>query len=104
MLKLTDLTPVTPYTTRKSVPIKLMMLIIISLIIISLIKPALARYIFEPTYSVISNKDVFAEVMYDRLLCLIHMIEKDTFDLSEYVDMFTKAADCDYKDDSLGII
>lgn len=81
-----------------------MMLIIISLIIISLTKPALTRYIFDPTYSVIGNKEVFAEVMYDRLLRLIHMIEKDKFDLSEYVDMFTKAADCDYKDDSLGII
>lgn len=68
------------------------------------IKPTLARYIFEPTYSIISNKEVFAEVMYDRTLCLIHMIEKGMFDLSEYVDMFTKAADCDYKDDSFGII
>lgn len=42
--------------------------------------------------------------MYDRLLCLIHMIEKDMFDLSEYVDMFVKAVDCDYKDDSIVII
>lgn len=74
------------------------------LIIISLTKPALARYIFEPTYSIIGNKEVFAEVMYDRLLRLIHMIEKDMFDLSEYVDMYVKAVDCDYKDDSIGII
>lgn len=77
-----------------------MILIIISLIIISLTKPALARYIFEPTYSVIGSKEVFAEVMYDRLLCLIHIIEKDMFDLSEYV----KAVDCNYEDDSIGII
>ena len=57
-----------------------------------------------PTPGIISSKDVFSEVMYDRLLGLIHMIEKDMFDLSEYVDMFVKAVDCDYKDDSIGII
>lgn len=68
------------------------------------IKPTLARYIFMPTPGIISSKDVFSEVMYDRLLGLIHMIEKDMFDLSEYVDMFVEAVDCDYKDDSIGVI
>ena len=30
------------------------------------IKPTLARYIFEPAFSVIRNKEQFSEVMYDR--------------------------------------
>ena len=68
------------------------------------IKPALARYIFEPTYSVIDNKETFSEVMYDRLIGLIQMIETGRFDLSEYTDMFAKAEECNYEDESIGII
>ena len=68
------------------------------------IKPALARYIFEPTYSIINNKEAFSEVMYDRLMGLIQMIEKGMFDLSEYEEMFIKAQECNYKDESIGII
>ena len=68
------------------------------------IKPTLARYIFEPTYSIINNKEVFSEVMYDRLMGLIQMIEKGMFDLSEYEDMFLKAEECNYEDETIGII
>ena len=68
------------------------------------IKPALARYIFEPTYSIINNKEVFSEVMYDRLIGLIQMTEKGMFDLSEYEEMFIKADECHYEDESIGII
>lgn len=68
------------------------------------IKPTLARYIFEPTYSAIDNKEPFSEIMYDRLIGLIRMIEKGIFDLSEYEEMFTKAEKCNYEDESIGII
>lgn len=68
------------------------------------IKPVLARYIFEPQFSVHSNKEPFAEVMYDRLMGLIQMIEHGMFDLSEYEDMFEKAKACNYEDETIGII
>ena len=42
--------------------------------------------------------------MYDILLGLIQMIDKDTFDLSKYQEMFQKAEACNYKDDTIGII
>lgn len=68
------------------------------------IKPILARYIFEPRYSILSNKESFTEVIYDRLMGLIQMIEHGMFDLSEYEDMFEKAKACDYADKTIGII
>ena len=67
------------------------------------IKPYLARYIFEPTVSIF-RKEPFEEVMYDRLLGLIHMIERGMFDLSEYEDMFERARECNYEDETIGII
>ena len=68
------------------------------------IRPRLARYIFEPQYSLISNKEIFSEVIYDRLLGLIQMIETEMFNLSAYEDMFEKAEECNYEDESIGII
>lgn len=68
------------------------------------VKPALARYIFEPQFSWLDNKESFSEIMYDRLMGLIQMIEKGIFDLSEYEDMFEKARACKYEDDEIGII
>ena len=68
------------------------------------IKPALAMYIFEPACSAISNKEQFSEVMYDRLMGLAQMIEKGIFDLSEYEEIFAKAKECNYEDESIGII
>ena len=68
------------------------------------IKPTLAMYIFEPTCSAISSKEQFSEVMYDRLIGLAKMIEKGMFDLSEYEEIFTKAKECNYEDESIGII
>ena len=68
------------------------------------IKPTLARYIFDPIYSIIDNKSPFSEIMYDRLMGLIQMITKDMFDLSEYEDMIKKAKECNYEDNSSGII
>ena len=68
------------------------------------IKPTLAMYIFEPTFSVIRNKEQFSEVMYDRLMGLAQMIETGMFDLSEYEEIFAKAKECNYEDESIGII
>ena len=68
------------------------------------IKPVLARYIFEPQFSVLGNKEPFAEIMYDRLMGLIQMIEHGMFDLSEYEEMFEKAKACNYEDETIGII
>lgn len=67
------------------------------------IKPTLARYIFEPNVSIF-RKEPFEEVMYDRLMGLIQMIEHGMFDLSEYEDMFEKAKECNYEDETIGII
>lgn len=66
--------------------------------------PALARYIFEPIYSIMDNKSPFSEVMYDRLLGLVQMIEHGTFDLSEYNEIFERAEKCDHEYESIGII
>ena len=68
------------------------------------VKPTLARYIFEPQFSVLGNKEPFAEIIYDRLMGLIQMIEHGMFDLSEYEDMFEKAKACNYEDETIGII
>ena len=67
-------------------------------------KPTLARYIFKPQFSGFDNKETFSEIMYDRLMGLIQMIEHGMFDLSEYEDMFEKAKACDYEDETIGII
>ena len=64
----------------------------------------IARYIFDPIYSPLDNNQSFGEIMYDRLMGLIQMIDKDTFDLSRYQEMFQKAEACNYKDDTIGII
>lgn len=68
------------------------------------IKPKIARYIFEPSYSMIDNKELFVDVMYERLMGVIQMIEHNMFDLSEYNDMFQKAEECKYEDETIGII
>ena len=68
------------------------------------VKPKIARYIFDPIYSPLDNNQSFGEIMYDRLMGLIQMIDKDTFDLSRYQEMFQKAEACQYKDDTIGII
>ena len=68
------------------------------------VKPKLARYIFDPIYHPLDINQPFGEIMYDRLMGLIQMIDKDTFDLSRYQEMFQKAEACNYKDDTIGII
>lgn len=69
------------------------------------IKPRLARYIFEPICcKTIEDKQSFSEIMYDRLMGLICMIETGMFDLFEYEEMFERAKTCNYEDETIGII
>lgn len=69
------------------------------------IKPVLARYIVEPHHAMIDNQEqTFSEIMYDRMLWLIQMVEHGMFDLSEYEDMFENAKACNYEDITIGII
>ena len=67
-------------------------------------KPQLARYLFEPRVSFLSNKESYVEVNFERMLGLIHMIEHNTFGVSEYQDMFDRAEACKHEDDTIGII
>ena len=68
-------------------------------------RPRMAYYLFEPhPYQTNEKHKKFCEVMYDRCLNLIRYINKDTFDLSEYQDMFEKAKKCNYEDETIGII
>ena len=68
------------------------------------IKPTLARYIFESISNMFDEDASYTEIMYDRLMGLIQMIEHGMFHLSEYEDMFEKAKACNYEDETIGII
>lgn len=68
------------------------------------IEPTLARYIFEPSYSIVNNNENYVDIMYSRMLALIQMIEHNTFDLSDYEEMFNKAEKNHYTDKTIGII
>lgn len=50
------------------------------------------------------NNQLFADVMYRRIMYMISQCTVGTFDLSEYEDMFAKARACRYEDETLGII
>lgn len=50
------------------------------------------------------NNQLFADVMYRRIMYMISQCTVGTFDLSEYEDMFAKAIACRYEDETLGII
>lgn len=63
-------------------------------------RPRMAYYLFEPN----EKHKEFCEVMYDRCLNLIRRINKDTFDLSDYQDMFDKARKYNYEDNTIGVI
>lgn len=52
----------------------------------------------------ITYKELFVDVMYERLIGVIQMIEHDMFDLSGYQYMFQKAEECKYEDETIGII
>ena len=50
------------------------------------------------------NNQLFADVMYRRIMYMISQCTVGTFDLSEYEDMFAKARACRYEDETIGII
>ena len=51
-----------------------------------------------------NQEQTFSEIMYDRMLWLIQMVERGMFDLSEYEEMFERARSCNYEDKTIGII
>lgn len=68
-------------------------------------RPRMAYYLFEPHPCQMNEKHKeFCKVMYDRCLNLIRYINKDTFDLSDYQDMFDKARKYNYEDNTIGVI
>ena len=65
----------------------------------------MAYYLFEPhPCQMNESHEEFCKVMYDRCLNLIRYINKDTFDLSDYQDMFDKARKYNYEDNTIGVI
>lgn len=65
--------------------------------------PDKARFLFIDVL-LNENNQLFADVMYRRIMYMISQCTIGTFDLSEYEDMFAKARACRYEDDTLGII
>ena len=65
--------------------------------------PDKARFLFIDVL-LNENNQLFADVMYRRIMYMISECTIGTFDLSEYEDMFEKARTCRYEDETLGII
>lgn len=65
--------------------------------------PDKARFLFMDVL-LNENNQLFADVMYRRIMYMISQCTVGTFDLSEYEDMFAKARACRYEDETLGII
>lgn len=65
--------------------------------------PDKARFLFTDVL-LNENSQLFADVMYRRIMYMISECTIGTFDLSEYEDMFAKARVCKYEDETLGII
>lgn len=66
-------------------------------------EPDKARFLFMDVL-LNENNQLFADVMYRRIMYMISECTIGTFDLSEYEDMFAKARACRYEDETLGII
>lgn len=50
------------------------------------------------------NDQLFVDVMYRRIIYMIIQCTIGTFNLSEYEEMFDAAKECNYEDETLGII
>lgn len=66
-------------------------------------EPDKARFLFVDIL-LNENNQLFADVMYRRIMYMISQCTIGTFDLSEYEDMFAKARACKYEDETIGII
>lgn len=66
-------------------------------------EPDKARFLFVDVL-LNENNQLFADVMYRRIMYMISECTVGTFDLSEYEDMFAKARACKYEDETIGII
>lgn len=65
--------------------------------------PDKARFLFVDVL-LNENNQLFADVMYRRIMYMISQCTIGMFNLSEYEDMLTKAKACKYEDETLGII
>ena len=65
--------------------------------------PDKARFLFIDIM-LNENNQLFADVMYRRIMYMISVCEEEIFDLSEYEDMINAAKECNYTDDTIGII
>lgn len=66
--------------------------------------PNLIYYIFNRNINDMNCKD-FTTEMYNRCLTLIANIKNGVFGFDKkYLDMFEKAKECDYEDETIGII
>lgn len=65
--------------------------------------PDKARFLFMDI-SLNENNQLFADIMYKRIMYMISQCTIGMFNLSEYEDMFTKAKACRYEDETIGII
>lgn len=65
--------------------------------------PDKTRFLFVDV-TLNENTELFSNVMYKRIIHMISQCTIGTFNLSEYEDMFAKAKECRYEDETLGII
>lgn len=65
--------------------------------------PDKARFLFVDVL-LNENNQLFADVMYRRIMYMISQCTIGMFNLSEYEDMLTKAKACKYEDETLGIM
>lgn len=66
-------------------------------------KPDKARFLFMDV-TLNENTEPFPNVMYRRIMHMIIQCTIGTFNLSEYEEMFDAAKECNYEDETLGII
>lgn len=66
-------------------------------------EPDKARFLFVDVL-LNENTELFSNVMYKRIIHMISQCTIGTFNLSEYEDMFAKAKECRYEDETFGII
>lgn len=65
--------------------------------------PDKAKFLFMDV-TLNENTELFPNVMYKRIIHMISRCTIGTFNLSEYEEMFDAAKECNYEDETLGII
>lgn len=68
-------------------------------------KPSLINYLFNRSFGKFTeNTTPFVDVLYNRIITLICMIDSNVFDTSSYAKMFEKAKASEYEEKSIGIV